>query len=53
MSLRRLNRKVKTLANKGKPGIPNRRMTTRIDSNGDLREYHPTKGYKRKVETGN
>lgn len=49
MSLRRLNRKIKTLAAKGKPGLPRRHVTKRIDAKGKLREFHATKGWGRLV----
>lgn len=50
MSLRRLNRKIKPSAAKGKPHAINRHMTKRVDSEGQLREFHYTKGYRRKID---
>jgi hypothetical protein len=50
MSLRRLNRTVKSRAAKGKPHSINRHMTKRVDGEGQLREFHYTKGYRRKVD---
>lgn len=48
MTLRRLNRKPKGLAAKGKPGTMNRRVSVRKDpATGKPRSFHPTKGWRR------
>jgi hypothetical protein len=50
MSLRRLNRTIKTLAEKGKPGTPYRRIEMRafLTRRGyRLRSWHPTKGWRK------
>lgn len=49
MSLRRWNRPVKTLAQKGTPGTPLRRVSTRTAPDGRKYEWHPTKGFRRWV----
>lgn len=47
MSLRRWNRPVKSLAQKGKPGTMMRRISIRIAPDGRKYEWHPTKGFRR------
>lgn len=47
MSIRRWNRRVKLLAEKGRPGTIRRRITVRIDPDGKRRQFHPTKGWRR------
>jgi len=47
MSLRRLNRVVKTLAEKGMPGKTRRRIQVRVGPDGRKRDWHPTKGFRR------
>lgn len=49
MSLRRFQRKVKTLAEKGRPGTMMRRITIMVDPHGRKYEWHPTKGFRRWV----
>ncbi len=50
MSLRRLNRKIKQLAEQGKPGTPYRRIEMRAfewrAGQWRLRGFHPTKGWR-------
>jgi hypothetical protein len=47
MSLRRLNRPVKSLAEKGKPGRMARHITVLINPEGKKQEFHATKGWRR------
>jgi len=47
MSIRRFNRIIKSSAEKGTPGTPLRRISTRIDPDGKRRQWHPTKGWRR------
>lgn len=47
MSLRRLNRPIKTLAQKGTPGTPRRRISILVSPAGIKFEWHPTKGFRR------
>ena len=47
MSLRRLNRRIKSRAEKGQPGAMLRRISVRIDPEGKRRQFHPTKGWRR------
>ena len=47
MSLRRFQRKIKSLAEKGKPGTMQRRISIRVDQYGRKYEWHPTKGFRR------
>jgi hypothetical protein len=49
MSLRRLNRHVKSLAEKGKPGAMARHISVRMHPSGRKFEWHPTKGWRRPV----
>lgn len=49
MSLRRWNRPVKSLAEKGKPGTMMRRISIRTTPTGEKYEWHPTKGFRRWV----
>jgi hypothetical protein len=46
MSIRRINRRIKPLSEKGTPGTPGRRISVRIDPNGKRRDWHPTKGWR-------
>jgi hypothetical protein len=47
MSIRRLNRKIKTLAEKGQPGSVGRNISVRVHPDGRRREWHPRKGWRR------
>ncbi len=47
MSIRRSQRKVRTLAEKGSPGSILRRIVVRTDPQGKRRQFHPTKGWRR------
>lgn len=47
MSIRRFNRKIRSLAEKGRPGAMLRRVSIRIDADGKRRHFHPTKGWRR------
>lgn len=49
MSIRRLGRRIKSLAEKGTPGAQMRRICIRIDPEGKRREWHPTKGWRQLV----
>lgn len=49
MSLRRFQRKIKSLAEKGKPGTMMRRISIRTTPGGLKYEWHPTKGFRRWV----
>lgn len=50
MSLRRLGRKPKSLAAKGKPGAINRNITVRINAKGEKQDFHSRKGWRRKID---
>lgn len=49
MSLRRWNRPIKSLAQKGTPGTMRRRISVRTAPDGRKYEWHPTKGFRRWV----
>lgn len=46
MSLCRFNRKIKSLAQKGKPGSIARHVVQRSDASGIKRDFHYTKGWR-------
>jgi hypothetical protein len=48
-SVTRWGKPIKPLAQKGKPGTPNRRMSKRVGPDGRMYEWHPTKGYRRLI----
>lgn len=53
MTLRRLFRTPKTLAQKGKPGAIARHVIQRVHPDGTLREFHFTKGWRRYIDSPN
>lgn len=45
-SVTRWGAQIRTLADKGTPGTPHRRIKQRIAPDGKLRDWHPTKGFR-------